>query len=879
MPDTQNAPEALWTRADSKAVAVLTALPIFLFVAAVAAGYPLITGDDVTQNYPLEYLSGQILRHGHLPLYDAFLWSGTPLLGGTVAHALAPMTLLFAVVQPLAAWVIGEAAVLAAAAVGCQLFLRRTGCGPVAAALGGAWFGLGGFVSSQVVHIDFVAAAAALPWLLVGLDGLATRRASARRRHCVLVASAIAWICLCGSPDIVIDTALVCGAYVGHLLLQPLEPERRAIRRLRLFAWAIGGAGGGVAIGALQWMPSVAFLAASQRAHPNLAFISGGSLDWANFLELLVPHVLGGGSLGSRAFGGTYPLAEVDAYPGVVALVALFALLVSWHHAGAWRWRVWLAVCAVALLLVSGGHTPLERALALLPIVGDQRLPSRALISFALATSLLGGYFVNSLLATHPTRRQVAAGLVPIAGILGVVLATVVTGKPAGGALVAHAHTGWSLAGVIPDLLLATLLAAAAAALLLFGRRLKGRRRALVAAALVVLDLASFDANQSSFAPEYASALSVVDRAEVAALAGSGRFIVVDPHLVAGLALDHVGAADLGAVADLPDAGGYGSLTWGPYASATGTHVQDGASAAAVADGTLSSLGVHVLLTVSSELVSNAPSSKSTLRVGNRAASVRWFGTPVTVGSISFTTTSYTTRAWLLRLASSLRLLDSGGGLVAAAAVTTVRATHAEGGRVNVRYVPPTSAIGFELGRAGMKTPFAVREPLVLPRNGAAFSTDGPLAAALSAGGWVEVGGLAGFSVLVDKGASPLYRVTGTGGRTRVISNDPWTGAASVQVSTPRTALLVRSVADVPGWRATIVHDAADSRAPVRRDGLIQSVAVPAGVSTVTFFYVAPGWAAGQLLALGGTVGCAGLLLLPPCLEAVRRRRRHHWAR
>ena len=61
--------------------------------AAAAAGYPLITGDDLTQNYPLEELSGQILRHGHLPLWDAFLWSGTPLLGGTNAHALLPITL------------------------------------------------------------------------------------------------------------------------------------------------------------------------------------------------------------------------------------------------------------------------------------------------------------------------------------------------------------------------------------------------------------------------------------------------------------------------------------------------------------------------------------------------------------------------------------------------------------------------------------------------------------------------------------------------------------------------------------------------------------------------------------------------------------------
>ncbi len=873
MPATTEAPTAAWGRTDWKASVLLVALPSLLVSLAAVAGYPLITGDDVAQNFPLEYLVGQEIRHGHLPLYDSFLWSGTPLLGGTVAHALLPITLLFAVFPPLPAWVIGEVLVLGAATVGCQLFLRRTGCDSLPSALAGASYGLAGFVSSQIVHIDFAAAAAALPWLLVGIDGLATRPAPARGRHCVLVAIAIAWICLCGSPDIVIDTVVVCGTYTGHLLLQPLTSGRRAVPRVRLCIWELGGAAAGVAVGALQWAPSAYFVAASQRSHPSLAFISAGSLSWANFLELLVPHVLGGGSLGGRAYGGTFPLAEVDAYPGVLALVAIFVLLFSWRAAEAWRWRVWILVAALALLLVSGGHTPLERLLAALPILGDQRLPSRALISFALAASLLGGYFLDSLLLSHPTSRQIAAGSLPVVSILGIVIATLTTGKPAGGALVAHAHSGWTLGGDMAYLLVAACLALAAAALLLFGRGLKGRRRVLAVTALVVVDLVTFDLNQTSVAPEYAYALKVTDHSAVSALVGSGRYLVIDPGLSNGLALDRIGAPDLGVIAELSDAGGYGSLAWGPYANATGTHTQDGASPAALANGTFSSLSVRAVLTVPSELVVGHSRISSDTQVGDKAPVVRWFGASISVRSITIEIAGAASAATVAQLSSSLRFLGGAGRVERVRTATSSRVSReaTTTTKVTIKCLSSESAYGLELGGRLLRGAISISEPSIRPSSGSTFFTSGPLATALGGGTWTEITGTAGFSVLVDKAAAPLLRVTAKRATVRLVSSDPWTGSAVVLVQSPAPTVLVRSVADIPGWQARLTHGGLQRFLAVRRDGLAQSVSLPAGVSRVSFRYVPPGWATGQLLALSGALACAGLLFAP---AVVRRRRR-----
>jgi hypothetical protein len=856
-----------WDRTDWRIAGVIAGVPALVLTAASLAGYPLITGDDLAQNYPLEAFSGQVLRHGHLPLFNSYLWSGTPLLGGVNAHGLLPITLLFAVLPPLAAWVAGEVMVLAGAAIGCQLFLRRTGCSSLAAGLGGASFGLGGFVSSQIVHIDFAAAAAALGWALVALHGLAARGPDSRRRHVLLLAAATTWICLCGSPDIVIDAAVAGGAYLVHLLLQPAGEGRRLTARLRLVAWAGLGGLGGVAVGALQWLPAAEFVSVSQRAHPSYSFISGGSLTWANFLELLVPHVRGGGAIGLRNFAGSFPLAEVNAYPGTLALVAVAVLLARWREPTAWRWRIWLVLLAASLLIVSGDHTPLEHVISKLPVVGDQRLPSRALILFALSASLSTGYFVDGLVSKRLSRLQMSAGLVPLLGVLAVVVATVITRRPAGGALSVHAGTGWSLGGVLPYLLVSTGLAAAAGALLLLGWRAPPRRRVLLVVSLVVVDLLLMNINQSSLAPQNRSALTPSDGLAVAALAGSGRVLVVDPRLVDGLGLDRIGAPDLGVLDRLPEAGGYGSLMWGPYASATGTHVQDGAAPQGFTSGTFSALGVTALLTLPSQLVGPVSStSHPALEVGPRASVRRWFGEQVDVSGLVLDLAGSASPSSVRSLAGSVRLIGP-GGLIATQGRTRLAADE-----VSIRFAPPVPAFGISLGGSQVTGAVAITEPQVRASSGTSFATDGPLAAPVGAAGWVEVDGVGGFSAFVNHAAAAPFTVASPGASWKVVSSDPWTGAVSVEVTTSQAASLVRSMAAVAGWQATIAHDGRSSVADVRRHGLVQQVTVPAGESTVTFVYVAPGWGDGQLVALGGTLVLLGLAVAD--VVALRRRKR-----
>ena len=87
---------SLVARADKWAIALFVAIPVLIGVPPALVGRPLFPGsgtaDNLTQNYPLRVLAGELLRHGRLPLWDPYIWSGTPLLAGWNAGALYPGT-------------------------------------------------------------------------------------------------------------------------------------------------------------------------------------------------------------------------------------------------------------------------------------------------------------------------------------------------------------------------------------------------------------------------------------------------------------------------------------------------------------------------------------------------------------------------------------------------------------------------------------------------------------------------------------------------------------------------------------------------------------------------------------------------------------------
>jgi hypothetical protein len=861
-----------WGRADRRALLALNGLPLVLLSLPALAGYPLLTGDDLDQTYPLSVLAGAQLRHGHLPVLDPLVWSGTPLLAGINARVVFPTTLLFAFLPGLVAWVLAEAAAFGAAATGSYLFLRDTRCAPLASGLAAAAYGLGGFLSSQAVHVDFLTGAALLPWLALVLHRLAQAEARPPLAEVAALALVTALLGCCGSPDVVVDALVVVGCYGGALLWR-LPPGRRT----RVAGALVAGGVLGTVLAAVQWLPGALFVAVSERAAPSLAYVSAGSLTPRYLLFLLAPHLLGGGPIGLVRFVGGYNLAELDAYPGVLPLAALGALIVHGRREGAARHRPWLVVAGVGLLLALGSTTPLERLVHLLPVVGDQRLPSRALVSVALGCSLAYGYWLDDLLApdaSRPPRRVRVAELAGPAAVLAVLAAAAVGGKRFAAWLDGPLEGPWSLSAVAPYLLTAGATALAAGVVLAVRHRLPPRRLRALLATVALADLVLFNANQSSFAPVSASVLpphGTLERRLVRELHG-GRVLLVDPEQLDGRVAHELASPDLNVLAGIPSAGGYGSLAWGPYAAATGTHAQNGVDPAALAGPTFDRLDVTLLLSVPSELVvplapgAALPASDAFTAAPGTTAT-RYLGGTLALRSLTLRLSgprhARLSPANCARVAAAVRLFGSDER----ASRTSCNAGVA---RLTFAGAPRVAGVAF-----GDPLSFAVRlAPVATPLDGPPLALDGPLAPYLVAPHWVPAGNFGPFAAYRDTRAAGAFSLETPEGRPApgvlaVLSGSLETSDAVVRVELARPALLLRSAADLPGSRVVVLHAGrATARAPLRL-GLVEAVPLPAGESVVRFSYDAPGLGAGLALSAVGLALLAGL-----AIAALRDRRR-----
>ena len=240
-------------------------LPFLVFVVPRLFGLAFLNGDNFIQNFPMRVLVGRDLDHGSLPLWNPYIFSGTPLLGGFNAGAAYPATWLMAVLDNFTAWALTLAVAYDVALVGMYLFLRRQTLTDTAALFGAVTFSFSGFLVGQLVHIDLIEAAIWLPWMLLAVQGLTepvdTDRsggptARPRRLWVGLLACSLGISILSGGVEAIIDGLIVIVIYwVSRLITAGwLQRERRRQLGRQVVAMAVA-LGVGAALGSAQWLP------------------------------------------------------------------------------------------------------------------------------------------------------------------------------------------------------------------------------------------------------------------------------------------------------------------------------------------------------------------------------------------------------------------------------------------------------------------------------------------------------------------------------------------------------------------------------------------------------------------------------------------------
>jgi len=578
-----------FTKGERLGLISLVVLPLVVFVGPALFGHLMAPGDDLTQNLPLRMLVGSDLRAGHLPLWNPYIWSGTPLLAGFNAGALYPATLLFAVLPAGLAWSIGQALTYALAGTGVLLLVRRLGVGALPAWLAGFSFAWSGFMMAQLRHIGLVEGMAWAGWILLGLDHLShPDPAGPDRRHRTM--GLVGWSALtglaAGLAGLAGDPRALSDLAVAAVLFILWAFWRRPAGRLPLLA---GGAGAAVLAGAVaagQFLPGLAAYSSSQRAGASVVAFGAGSLHPAELLFMVFPFLAGGfDSLRLAPYFGGYNLPEVLGYVGLLGTAGALAALAGRLRPppGSLVARpgpaFWGVMAGVGLVLAFGSYTPAAHVLFHVPLYGGQRLQSRNLGEVDLAVTVLFGLWARSFLEAwrRPGRLVLAAGLLGPVTVAAVIVAAWVWPGGMADLLQSPVHL---FPAVWPFAIASLVLAGLVGAVFAFGHRWERRARAAVLVAVMVADVGFFVANTATgwVSTSDLSSLANGSTALGGGLPGGARFAVYDPNLfypgyISGRS-DLAPVPDLNAVAGLPSVQGYGSLVASSYENATGTHTE-----------------------------------------------------------------------------------------------------------------------------------------------------------------------------------------------------------------------------------------------------------------------------------------------------------------
>jgi hypothetical protein len=865
---------------------VLIGIPAAAFIVPdLWGGHLLMTGDNLQQNYPLHVLVGSMLRHGQLPLWNQYIFSGSPLLAGFNAGALYPLVGLFVVLPDRVAWVLTEVILFSLIAVGMYVFLRALALSTVACVLAAATFAFSGVVLSQVSHVDMTEGYAALPWMLLAVRHIVR---DGRWRWAVVLGICFASVILGGAPEAMLDEAILVLAYA----VVSAGPHRARL-------WRVASRGGTAAVlalslAALQWLPGLTAIADSQRSGLGASFAASGSYPPGYGFLSLVPYLYGGyGKLGEATFFSHYNLPEVGIYVGILPIVAL---LTMWHP----RWPsrlahrerlTWYVVGLLGLLLALGDNTPLEHVFNALPLYGHQRLQSRNMmdVSVALCVLFAGWMDRRSDPAGSIVRFDRRVALVPLAVVAGLGLwalldpSGLVTGLTTASASARTAHT------VRVATLTAVGFCVAAAVVVWLRSVIPPRWWFMVVTMVMAIDLglvAGTSALVSTPSNAVLSGSTPIEQFVAAHLAPGGRFYVYDPQHYSGRRSAGTGLPDDNILAILPSVGGYASIVNGNYNSLTLTHTPGELNVPQLGEGRLKELDLLDVLSLPEYFLvplaqvpnalggtvqlSESAGQDPVLPSGNSANFVdtsypyypaprgpggpghvtSWFfGTSLTPGAAHALFTSPVVSATLRFGLIGRTGRTKWGQPVSAAGVNRIDAA-----------LPLGHAVGLTVEVLSGHLP---NMQMVVTVNHRPYELDGSLSAAIRPGPWRVQGFMDGYALLVRKSEpSPVYTMAAASrGEPHISIVSKNANVERIHLRVPSSVVVVRDVAWDPGWRASVsVGDGHARDLALHPHGLVQQVRVPAGDDVVTFRYRPPHVVVAAILSAGALLFLVVLL-------------------
>jgi hypothetical protein len=447
-----------------RVVALLVALaPLVYFFPAVCGQLVISPDDGVIQNIPLRVVMANLVRAGHLPLWNPYIFCGMPLHAAAQGGVLFPLNWFYLVFNIPEATNLMMLSTYVVAALGAYLFARRTGASIAGAALTSLVWQWSGFLVGQIGHTNIVQTAALLPWLLWAIDGYG---ATGKRSRGLLIPVIVALALFAGHQQTFAYVLLVAVPYALVMARTTKGPRT-------FYLWSPVFVVLGLGLAAVQILPTLELLRNSLRADASYDFFTSFSMPRRFLLTLFAPYLMGGGDgqLFRAPYVGPSFYAEYNSYVGLLTIALALLVVVLKRDA---RSIFWSVVIVGGLLLALGRYAPLGLYHLVYQIPGLNlfRVPARHLMEVQFALAVLAGRGLTALTDLRADPRRLRWVWVIGAGLFVVTCGVVTMGRPANFSLAREAPVTLLRA---PELFLPVALAGATAiALWFFARSRRG---------------------------------------------------------------------------------------------------------------------------------------------------------------------------------------------------------------------------------------------------------------------------------------------------------------------------------------------------------------------------------------------------------------------
>jgi hypothetical protein len=368
-----------------------------------------VTSDVVSIIYPLRSYAMNLLREGHLPLWNPFMFNGSPLLADFQVGIFSPTMIFYLFLPNVWAWTVQVMLQPLMAAIFTYLLLRHFGLKKAESVFGGIFYA---FASFNIIWMEWNAnslTAAFIPLLILLLDKFIN---SDGLYWGVMLSIGICLQVFSGYPQVVIFTMM---ALLVLVLFRLRKITKVKFIFMSLFILA------GFLLSSIVTIPGSELILNSQRKYETLAH-DLIYFPWQNLITFLAPDYFGNPATGNYFGAGNYAINS--GYSGIVVLgLALIGIFQYWK-----KKEVKYFVCLTILALLLALPTPLAKLLFNSPIPGiSASSNTRILVLANLSLSTLAAYGVSGLFKKERIVNFKVV-FVPLIILLGILLWTFLVG-------------------------------------------------------------------------------------------------------------------------------------------------------------------------------------------------------------------------------------------------------------------------------------------------------------------------------------------------------------------------------------------------------------------------------------------------------------------